>query len=165
MRAESLACTLDPPRRPIDAVIERSGRVRGPAPLLVGRSWVHIAWWLFAWNAAVPIRLIGILPDAMRRPGAMGPVIENMILDQTSWAVVTYVMFRLALRARHEPMRQVLTILGVLAVPLVVLRYLGPPFLLYALGRGQPPLTRGLWLNGPITLFLLMAAAALGLLV
>ncbi len=143
---------------------ETSVRVDGPASLF-GRGWAHIGWWLCAWNAAVPIRLIGILPDAMRRPDAIGPVIENMILDQTSWAVVTYVMFRLALRARHEPMRQVLTILGVLAVPLVVLRYLGPPFLLYALGRGPAPFIRGLWLNGPITLFLLMAAAALGLLV
>jgi signal transduction histidine kinase len=131
----------------------------------VGRGWVHFAWWLGAWNAAVPIRLIGILPDVMRRPGAATPMIENLIVEQTSWALATYVMFHVALRARHEPMRQVLTILGVLSIPLVVLRYLGPPFLMYALGRGQPPLIRGLWLNGPITLFLLMAAAALGLLV
>jgi signal transduction histidine kinase len=150
---------------PVDAVAETPGRVGGTAPLFGGRSWVHLAWWLCAWNAAVPIRLIGILPDAMRRPGAAGPVIENLIIDQTSWAVVTYVMFRLALRARHEPMRQTLTILGVLAVPLVVLRYLGPPFLQHALGRGPSPLIRGLWINGPITLFMLMAAAALGLLV
>jgi len=132
---------------------------------LGGRGWVHFAWWLCAWNAAVPIRLIGIMPDAMRRPGAIGPMIWNMILDQTSWAVVTYVMFRLALRARREPMRQVLTVLGLLAIPLSVLRYLGPPFLLYALGRGPQPFIRGLWLNGPITLFVLLAAAALGLLV
>src|SRR3954468_19728845 len=97
-----------------NAVTETSGRADRPAPLFVGRGWVHFAWWLCAWNAAVPIRLIGILPDAMRRPGATGRGSENMIVDQTSWAVVTYVMFCLALRARHEPMRQTLTILGVL---------------------------------------------------
>src|SRR3954465_12438456 len=74
-----------------NAVTETSGRVDRPAPLFVGRGWVHFAWWLCAWNAAVPIRVIGILPDAMRRPGAVGPVITNMIIDQTSWAVVTYV--------------------------------------------------------------------------
>ena len=161
---ESVARMLDEDRRPGDAVTVPLERVDRSAELFVGRRWVLFVWWLCAWNAAVPIRLIGIAPDAMRRPGAMGPVIGNMILDQTSWAVATYVMFHLALRARHEPMRQVLTILGVLAVPLVVLRYLGPPFLLHALGRGPAPLVRGLWLNGPITLFVLMAAAALGFL-
>jgi signal transduction histidine kinase len=148
-----------------DAVTETRRRIHGSAARFGGRGWVQFALWLFAWNAAVPIRLIGMMPDVMRRPGALGPVIGNMIIDQTSWAVATYIMFRLALRARHEPMRQTLTILGVLAIPLVVLRYLGPPFLMYALRGGQPPLVRGLWLNGPITLFMLMAAAALGLLV
>src|SRR5690349_13252825 len=98
--------------------------LNGPAPLFE-RGWLNFAWWLCAWNAAVPIRLIGILPDALRRPGATGPVIENLIVEQTSWALATYVMFGIALRARHEPMRQTLTILGVLAIPLVVLRYLG----------------------------------------
>jgi len=147
----------------IDAVIESSGRVKRPA--LLQRGWVQFVWWLFAWNAAVPIRLVGMMPDVRLRPGALGPVIGNMIIDQTSWAVATYIMFRLALRARHEPMRQTLTILGVLAIPLVVLRYLGPPFLLHVLRGAPPPLVRGVWLNGPITLFMLMAAAALGLLV
>src|SRR5215208_4009801 len=152
-------------RRPTDAVTETTGRVDRPAPLF-GRDWTHIAWWLFAWNAAVPIRFIGMTarPGAALPPG-IGTAIGMLILDQTSWALATYVMFRLALRARHEPMRQTLTILGVLALPLVVLRYLGPPFLLYALDRGPSPLIRGLWMNGPITLFMLMAAAALGLLV
>jgi len=126
---------------------------------------VHFAWWLFAWNAAVPIRLVGIFPDAIRRPGALRPVTENLIVEQTWWALATYVMFRLALRARHAPMREVLTVLGLLVVPLSVLRYLGQPFLMYALGRGPRPLIRGLWLNGPITLFVLTAAAALGLVV
>jgi len=149
----------------IHAVTETSRRGDSRATPDSGRGWVHFAWWLCAWNAAVPIRLIGILPDAMRRPGAVGPVITNIVVDQTSWAIVTYVMFHFALRARREPMRQTLTILGVLAVPLVVLRYLGPPFILHALGRGPAPLVRGLWLNGPITLFVLMAAAALGLVV
>jgi signal transduction histidine kinase len=146
-------------------VTETSGRVDGQARLFGGRGWVQFGWWLIAWNAAVPIRLIGIFPDAMRRPGAIGPVISNMVLDQTSWAIVTYVMFRVALRARHEPMRQVLTVLGVLAVPLVVLKNLGPPYLLYALGLGRPPFIRGLWMSGPLTLFVLIAAAALGLVV
>jgi hypothetical protein len=57
---------------------------------------VHFAWWLCAWNAAVPIRLLGMFP--MRAPPRHRTGARMLILDQTSWAVATYVMFRLALR-------------------------------------------------------------------
>jgi signal transduction histidine kinase len=113
----------------------------------------------------VPIRLVGMILDGARNPAGMGPAIGILILDQTSWAVVTYVMFRLALRARHEPLRQVLAVLGVLALPLMVLRYWGTTSIVLVLGRPGPPPGRALWYNGPFYLFLLMAAAALGLLV
>jgi signal transduction histidine kinase len=129
---------------------------------------VHFAWWLLAWNAAVPIRLVGIMLDAASRPGgraAIGPQVLTLILDQTSWAVATYVMFRLALRARREPLRRVVVLLAVLAVPLMVLRYWGTSAIGQALGRPALPVGRALLFNGPFYLFLLMAAAALGLLV
>jgi two-component system, LytTR family, sensor kinase len=113
----------------------------------------------------VPIRLVGMFLDGPRRPAALGSVIGTLILEQTSWAVATYVMFRLALRARREPLRQVLTVLGVLAVPLMVLRFWGTSVIVQALGRPALPAGRMLWYNGPFYLFLLMAAAALGLLV
>jgi signal transduction histidine kinase len=150
---------------PIDAVTPTSGRFDGSGPRFSGSGWVQFALWLCAWNAAVPIRVIGILPDVRQRPAAFVPLTENMVLEQTLWAIATYAMFRTALRARHEPMRRTLTILGLLAVPLSVLRYLAQPFILHALGRGGPPLIRGLWLNGPITLFVLLAAGAMGLVV
>ena len=144
---------------------ETSGRVDSPAAPFGGRGWAHVAWWLLAWNVAVPIRLVGITLDGARRPVAFGPMIGSLILEQTSWAVATYVMFRLALRARHEPLRRVLTVLGVLAVPLMVLRFLATSVILQAFGRPAPPVGRMLWFNGPFYLFVLMAAAALGLLV
>jgi two-component system LytT family sensor kinase len=151
-----------------DAVTDTSGRVDGPAAPFAGRGWVHFAWWLLVWNVAVPIRFVGILIDGAGRRGierAIGPVIGNLVLEQTSWAVVTYVMFRIALRARREPLRRVLTILGVLAVPLMVLRFWATSAIGQALGRPPLPAGRMLWFNGPFYLFLLMAAAALGLLV
>jgi signal transduction histidine kinase len=166
MQPVILARIPDSARHPIDAMTETSGRADGPAALFSGRGWVHFTWWLCAWNAAVPIRLVGMMLDSARRPGAtVGQALGPLILEQTSWAVATYVMFRLALRARREPLRQVVTILGVVAVPLIVLRYWGTSFILYALGRQGPPAGRALWFNGPFYLFLLMAAAALGLLV
>ena len=146
------------------AVTETSGPVRGPAALFGGRAAVHFALWLCAWNLAVPIRLVGMIVDGVRL-ARVGPAIGMLILEQTSWGVVTYVMFRLALRARREPLRQVLAVLGVLAVPLMVLRYWGMTAIVQALGRPGPPAGRALWYNGPFYLFLLMAAAALGLLV
>ena len=144
---------------------ETSGR-DSPVARFSGRAWVHFAWWLCAWNAAVPIRLVGMLTlDGARRPSSIGPAIGSLILDQTSWAIATYVMFRLALRARHQPLRQVVTVLGVVAVPLIVLRFWGTSVIVQALGRPGPQAGRVLWNNGPFYLFLLMAAAALGLLV
>src|SRR5688500_9665200 len=105
-----------------DAMTETAGRADAPAVLFSVRGWSHFAWWLCAWNAAVPIRLIGMNFDSTRRPGGIGPAIGTVTLDQTSWAIATYVMFRLALRARHQPLRQVVTLLGVVAVPLIFLR-------------------------------------------
>ena len=106
------------------------------------------------------------MPRPSRTNMDVGTAIGMLILDQTSWAVATYVMFRLALRARREPLRQVLTVLGVLAVPLLVLRqWTYSSSLTHALGRPEPPFMRALWFQGPFYLFLLTAAAALGLLV
>ena len=146
------------------AVTETSGRAEGPAALFGGRRWAHLAWWLLAWNAAVPIRLVGIFIDGAGRPG-IGAQIGGLVLDQTSWALATYVMFRLALRARREPVRQVLTLLGVLAVPLLLLKYWGASALGNALGWQGRPVVRVVFINGPLFLFVLVAAAALGLLV
>src|SRR5687767_14891148 len=95
----------------------------------------------------------------------IGPVIGTLILDQTSWAIATYVMFLLAMQARRYPLRRVLTMLGLLAVPLMVLRYYATDLIGQALGRPAMPAGRMLWYNGPFYLFLLMAAASLGLLV
>src|SRR5688500_6723442 len=103
--------------------------------------------------------------DGPRRPPAMGPAIATLILEQTSWAIATYVMFRLALLARRAPLRRVLTLLGILAVPLMVLRFWGMSLILQAFGRPALLAGRALWFNGPFYFFLMMAAAALGLLV
>jgi signal transduction histidine kinase len=115
---------------------------------------------------AVPLRFLGMAarPGASP-PGGIGPAIGMLIVDQTSWAVATYVMFRLALRARHDPLRQVLALLGLMAVPLIVLRYWVAASLAYALGWPGRPILRLLWYSAPLHLFALMAAAALGLLV
>ena len=145
---------------------ETSGRVDRPAAPFGGRGWAHIAWWLCAWNAAVPIRLVGMYAGPSSAAPGVGQAVGMLILDQTWWAVATYVMFRLALRARHEPLRRVLTVLGVLAVPLMVLRHWAYSLsLTYALGWPARPAGRALWFAGPLNLFLLVAAAALGLLV
>jgi LytS/YehU family sensor histidine kinase len=109
-----------------------------------------------------------MLIDAGGRPAFRATIasqVVNLIVDQSSWAVVTYVMFRLALGARHAPLRQVVTLLAVLAVPLMVLRYWGTSLVGQALGRPPLPAGRALWYNGPFYFFLMMAAAALGLLV
>jgi len=122
---------------------------------------MHFAWWLCAWNAAVPIRLLAMILDSRRPPGYLGPAVERMMLDHTSWAVATYVMFRLALRARREPLRQVLAILGLLAVPLMVVRF----WATFPLRAPAKPNLAVLWFSGPSEMIPLMAAAALGLLV
>jgi hypothetical protein len=143
-----------------EAVTETSRRVGGPAARFAGRRWLHFAVWLAAWNAIVPIRLVSMILDPGRPPGYIGPVILGLMRDHTSWAVTTYVMFRLALRARREPLRRVLAVLGVLAVPLMVLR-----FVTGALASPRGLHLRLLWFAGPWELFPLLAAAALGLLV
>ena len=76
-------------RRPIDVVTETSEPVDGPAPLLGGRTWVHMAWWLFAWNVGVPIRLLGML-GTPRAALSMERSVGMLVVDQTSWAIVTY---------------------------------------------------------------------------
>jgi hypothetical protein len=143
------------------AVTETSGRLDGPAPFFSRRGWVHFALWLCAWNAAVPIRLLSLIFDPRVPPGYIGPVIGRLMVDHTSWAIATYVMFRLALRARYEPLRQVLTVLGVLAVPLMIIRYL----FTFALNPSPRPKLVMLWFAGPSQLVPLIGAAALGLLV
>ena len=139
---------------------ETSSRVDGTATSFSG--WTHFAWWLLAWNVATPIRLLGGMPH----PRGVGRALAGIVLDQTTWALATYVMFRIALRARHQPMRQVLTTLGVVAIPLLVLRFWAVSVLGSAMfgGPGRP-VTRALLISGPTFLFLLLAAAALGLLV
>ena len=141
---------------------ETSRRLEGPASIFGGRWWTHLAWWLFMWNVATPIRILGGMPH----PRGIGRAVAGLLLDQTTWALATYVMFHLALRARHAPLRQVLTILGVVAIPLLVLRFWGMSVLGAALfgGPGRPVM-RALLITGPTFLFLLLAAAALGLLV
>jgi signal transduction histidine kinase len=133
-----------------------------PAAPFTGRGWVHLVWWLGAWNAVVPIRLVRLILDPGRPPGYMDPVIQELTLEHTTWAVATYVMFRLALRARREPLRPVLAVVGVVAVPLMVLRFLVQT---YALDSPRRPHLGLLWFAGPEQLLPLIAAAALGLLV
>ncbi|HKY98355.1 MAG TPA: histidine kinase [Gemmatimonadaceae bacterium] len=133
------------------------------ASRLWGAAWKQFAWWLLAWNAAVPIRFVGMIIDGPQRPG-VGRAIVPLILDQTSWALATYVMFRVALRAREKPLRETIIVLALIAVPLMVLRYWATDLIGQALGRPALPAGRMLWYNGPFYLFLLMAAAALGLL-
>ena len=147
--------------RPADTVTDTPGRVDSAAARFAGRGWVHVALWLLAWTAAVPIRLAVMILDPLRPPGYLGPVLERMMLDHTTWAIATYVMFRLALRARHEPLRRVLVIIGVVAIPLMVVRFWGT-FRLRAPAR---PNLAVLWFAGPLELIPLLAAAALGLVV
>jgi len=121
---------------------------------------VHGALWLAAWNLIVPIRLVSIVVEPGRPPGSFGPAIERLVIEHTSLAIGTYVMFRLALRARHAPLRQVLTVIGLLAIPLMVLSFV----LMIHLTPTRLSL-KLLWFVGPMQLIPLLAAAALGLLV
>ena len=85
--SEPLARMLDATGLPSDTMTENSGRVDGPAALF--RGWAHVAWWLCAWHAAVPIRIVGMIIDGARGP-RLWPAIGMVILDQTSWALATY---------------------------------------------------------------------------
>ena len=129
------------------------------------QNWKYFAWWVLAWNAAVPVRYVGMILDRPRGPVPLGTVLWPVILDQTSWAIATYAMFLVALQARRYSLRRILTLLALLAVPLMVLRYYATDTIGQAMGRPAMPAGRMLWYNGPFYLFLLMAAAALGLLV
>jgi two-component system LytT family sensor kinase len=146
-------------------VTENSRRVDAPARPFAGRGWVHFAWLLLAWNLAAPMRLLGMFRNGPRLPVGIGPTMGMLIADQTAWAVATYAMFRLALRARHAPLGQVVALLGVLTIPVIVLRYWVAGALAYAVGWPGRPILRPLWFSAPLHLFPLMAAAALGLLV
>jgi signal transduction histidine kinase len=128
------------------------------------RAWALFAAWVLVWNAGVPIRFIGML-EAVRSPRRIGPAVGMLVIDQTTWAIATYAVFRIALRARHRPLREVVTVLALLAVPLMVLRFWVTVSLTYAAGWSGPPnMRRGLWFSAPLNLFVLTAAAALGLL-
>ena len=146
------------------AVTETPERLDGATLPFSARGWAVFAAWVLVWNAGVPIRLIGML-EVTRAPQRIGPALGMLILDQTGWAFATYIVFRIALRARHRPLRAILTTLALLAVPLMVVRYFGTAALTYSLGWGGPPnVRRGLWFSAPSNLFVLTAAAALGLL-
>jgi hypothetical protein len=149
---------------PDRTVTETSGRIDGSALPFVGRGWALFGGWVLVWNALVPIRLIS-MQEMARAPSGIGPAINMLILDQTSWAVATYVVFRIALVARQRRLREVLTLLALLAVPLIMLRQWGTGALSYALGWPSRSSLRGLWFSAPLHLFVLTAAAALGLLV
>ena len=155
------------PSPPTDPVTETSRRADGTVTLFGGRGWVQFAWWLFAWNALIPIRLAGMFAPGAGFRGSVGEAISTLLLEHTTWALAAYVMFRVALRARQEPVRRVLTLLGVLVIPLMVLRHYVWAFTLpLIIGRpARPPAIRGLLFAGPLNLFLLIAAGALGLLV
>lgn len=134
----------------------------------LGRGWTLLALWILAWNVAVPLRLYALLLDAAEHPEIqldVGAQLWSLALDQTTWAIATAVMFRLALIARQRPVRGVVTLLALLAIPLMAVRYWAAAALLDAFGRRAAPVGRMLLYNGPLFFFLLMAAAALGLLV
>jgi LytS/YehU family sensor histidine kinase len=106
------------------------------------------------------MRLVVMIFDPARPPGYLAPVLVRMVLDHTTWAIATYLMFRLGLRARHEPLRRVLTTLGVLVLPLEAAR----SWWTFSLrGPGRPNLAILLY-TAPLELIPLMAAGALGLL-
>jgi two-component system LytT family sensor kinase len=129
------------------------------------RSWKYLVLWVLAWNAAVPIRYFGLVIDRQGERIPVDAVLWPLVLDQTSWALATYAMFFIALQGRRYPLRRVIALLALLAIPIMVIRYYVADFIGQAMGRPAMPAGRMLWYNGPFYLFLLMAAAALGLLV
>ena len=148
----------------MQTVTETSERIDAPALPFAVRGWPLFVGWVLVWNALVPVRLVGML-DAPRGQLGMGPLIKMLVLDQTTWAITTYLVFRIALGARYRQPRQVLTVLALLAVPLMVFRQWGTGALSAALNVPARSSIRGLWFSAPLYLFVLMAAAALGLLV
>src|SRR4029079_14522775 len=83
------------------AVTETAERIDGRALPFAERGWVLFAGWVLVWNAAMPIRLIAMMgaPPAGRMP--VRRMIGMLTLDQTTWAIVTYLVFRMALGARR----------------------------------------------------------------
>ena len=151
--------------KPLDrAATETLGDVDGPAAPFAGRGWALFAAWVLVWNAAVPIRLIAMLGTPGRSPAA-GRMTGMLIVDQTTWAIATYLVFRIALLARHRRLREVLTALALLAVPIMMLRQWTTYTLSDALRVPARASMRALLFSGPLYLFVLTAAAALGLLV
>ena len=158
----SCTCVFPLPDR---AVTETSERIDGPALPFAERGWGLFAGWVLVWNAGVPIRLFAMMgTPAGSRPPAR-PLIGMLLVDQTTWAIVTYLVFRMALGARRHGLREVLTVLALLAVPLMMLREWVTYTLSYALGLPARSSMRALLFSGPLYLFVLTAAAALGLLV
>ena len=144
---------------------ETSERIDGPALPFAERGWGLFAGWVLVWNAGVPIRLFAMMgTPAGSRPPAR-PLIGMLLVDQTTWAIVTYLVFRMALGARRHGLRKVLTVLALLAIPLMMLREWVTYTLSYALGLPARSSMRALLFSGPLYLFVLTAAAALGLLV
>jgi LytS/YehU family sensor histidine kinase len=101
----------------------------------------------------------------MTRGLEIGRGIGALIVEPTTWAVATYFVFRIALRARNPRPPEVLTILALQAVPLIVVRHWGTGALSTALDLPSRSSIVGLGYQAPLHLFVLMAAAALGLLV
>ena len=133
--------------------------------LRTGRGWMIFALWLFAWNAAVPIRLMDLFVDPKVPAGYIGRVVAwRFMLDHTIWALATYAMFRLALRVGRDSIQKALIFAGVLAVPVMLLRYWLSVYLEQALDPNARRRIHLLWLTGPAELLPLIAAAALGLL-
>jgi signal transduction histidine kinase len=145
-------------------VTETSGRIDGPPLPFVGRGWALFGAWLLVWNALVPIRLLGML-EITRSAAGVGPMLKMLALDQTTWAIATYFVFWIALRARHRRLPEVLIVLALLAVPVMLFRQWGTGALSQVLHWPARSSIRGLWFQAPLHLFVLMAAAALGLLV
>ena len=143
---------------------ENSERADGPLLPFAGGGWALFGVWILVWNAGVPIRLVS-MSDMMRSPAGMGPAINMLIVDQTAWALATYFVFRIALLARHRRLREVVIIIALLAVPVMMLRQWGTGALSDAIGVPSRSSIRGLWFQAPLHLFVLIAAAALGLLV
>ena len=144
---------------------ETAERIDGPALPFAERGWVLFAGWVLVWNAAMPIRLIAMMgaPPAGRMP--VRRMIGMLTLDQTTWAIVTYLVFRMALGARRRGLREVLTVLALLAVPLMMLREWVTYTVSHAFGLPTRSSMGALLFTGPLYLFVLTAAAALGLLV
>lgn len=130
----------------------------------MARGWAVFGGWVLVWNALVPIRVVSML-EMSRTPAGLGPAINMLIVDQTTWAIATYFLFRVALLARRRRLRGVLTMLALLILPLMIVRQWGAGAITDAVGWPSRSSLRALWFSAPLHLFVLTAAAAVGLLV